>query len=367
MNLATIPRRVLRAAARLAASAPIVVLAAFTWSYDLQAMGPGDLAPGELSGLQIPAPDRLQALVEEWARAKGLDEPTTRQMVEAVLGATGAEHDSVLDRVTEAFAIADPRVRAWLDRIHSADSPTAAAPPDWLDSPDLPAWEALHLKLYAGRWLILSGLVDEGLALLAPLNPDDVVDPAALLFFQGVAHHRLLHKEDGLKALGRLLEDVQGGPRRYQSLATLMQADLSALEEDSLDHISRRMGDIERRLVLGRAGPTVRRIEDGVIEDLDKLIEEMEKQRQQQQGGGTGPGSNQSNRPAQDSAPMGGRGEGQVDKKPIGDEAGWGDLPPRKREEALQEIGKDFPPHYREIIEQYFRKLASPDARPNGG
>ena len=28
-------------------------------------------------------------------------------------------------------------------------------------------------------------------------------------------------------------------------------------------------------------------------------------------------------------------------------------------EEALQQIGKDFPAHYRDVIEQYFRKLAT--------
>jgi hypothetical protein len=57
--------------------------------------------------------------------------------------------------------------------------------------------------------------------------------------------------------------------------------------------------------------------------------------------------------------PMGGKGEGNVANKPIGDGSGWGDLPPRERDEALQQIGKEFPAHYRDMIEQYFRKLAT--------
>lgn len=56
---------------------------------------------------------------------------------------------------------------------------------------------------------------------------------------------------------------------------------------------------------------------------------------------------------------MEGKGPGEVAKKPIGNQRGWGDLPPRQRQEALQQIGKDFPAHYRDMIEQYFRKLAS--------
>jgi hypothetical protein len=34
-------------------------------------------------------------------------------------------------------------------------------------------------------------------------------------------------------------------------------------------------------------------------------------------------------------------------------------LPPAKREEALQQISRDLPTHYREAIEAYFRKLAT--------
>jgi len=39
-------------------------------------------------------------------------------------------------------------------------------------------------------------------------------------------------------------------------------------------------------------------------------------------------------------------------------------LPPKQREEALQQLGKDFPAHYRAAIEQYFRRIASTDPKP---
>jgi hypothetical protein len=154
---------------------------------------------------------------------------------------------------------------------------------------------------------------------------------------------------------------MEQSPRRYQAVARLMQADLAELKEDSLDHIARRMEDIERRLGLGRTGPRVREVEKGVIESLDKLIKELEEQQQQQQGGG---GNNiQSSSPAQDSRIIGGKGPGEVVKRNIGSESGWGNLPPKERERALQEIGREFPAHYRDVIEQYFRKLASEENR----
>ena len=59
-----------------------------------------------------------------------------------------------------------------------------------------------------------------------------------------------------------------------------------------------------------------------------------------------------------------GKGPGEVTKRDIGDSGGWGNLPPHEREEALQQIGREFPPHYREASEQYFKRLASGDESP---
>ena len=92
-------------------------------------------------------------------------------------------------------------------------------------------------------------------------------------------------------------------PRRYVAVARLMQADLGGLKPDTLDHIARRMEDIWRRLELGRGGPKVRKVEDGVVESLDKMIQKIEQQQQQQNCNG-----GQNSKPANVGRPMGGRG-----------------------------------------------------------
>ncbi len=56
--------------------------------------------------------------------------------------------------------------------------------------------------------------------------------------------------------------------------------------------------------------------------------------------------------------PAGGTGPGDVAPKQLGTETDWGNLPPKQREEALQQLSKDLPSHYRDVIEEYFRKLA---------
>ena len=106
------------------------------------------------------------------------------------------------------------------------------------------------------------------------------------MFYQGVDFHWLLKKQPGLKALSKLLERRSDLPRRYSEMADLMQTDLAALKEESLDHIDRRMRDTEVRLDQGSAGKKVRGVEDGIIASLDKMIDQMEKQQSQSSGGG---------------------------------------------------------------------------------
>jgi hypothetical protein len=57
-------------------------------------------------------------------------------------------------------------------------------------------------------------------------------------------------------------------------------------------------------------------------------------------------------------------GPGNVDQKKLeGLAKQWGKLPEKKRAEAMQELTRDMPPKYREVIETYFRKLASESTR----
>ena len=58
------------------------------------------------------------------------------------------------------------------------------------------------------------------------------------------------------------------------------------------------------------------------------------------------------------SVPADAKGPGNVDPKKLGAQTDWGNLPAKEREEALQQLGKDLPSHYREVIEEYFHKLA---------
>lgn len=309
---------------------------------------------------KAPSAAAVREQVFEWLAAAGADEDL-RAQAERLWTSSEANPAHLLDLVSATVALAEPRARELVDVCSRPRSDEALPDVAWLGDEKTHAFVRSNLRLYFGRWLVQELHYDEASEQLEGLKPADVVDPAALLFYQAVVEHRMLKREAGLQTIARLLENEDEIPRRYASLARLMQADLEGLEEDSLDHIARRMDDIRRRLDLGRAGTKVREEEDGVIASLDKLINQMEQQQQAAAAAAAGGRGSQPMpiQPLPDSMPMGGKGEGKVADKPIDKKGGWGDLPPRERQEAMQQISKEFPAHYRDMIEQYFRKLAA--------
>jgi hypothetical protein len=350
-------------------SAGLLVLAAA-----ITAMAPfaaaADQPPGGASAATTAATwhaakgSEVRQQLQQWLASRPAAGPTVQQIETDWAAADSWTPEELLDRLAEVFASADPAAK---ELVTLCSHPRRGLNPSdfpWLADEATGAIERNNLRLLYGRWLVQASLYDEALVPLQSLQPDDVVDPAALLFYQSVVYHRLLKKEAGLGALLRLLEPGHEIPRRYQSVARLMQSDLAPLKDDSLDHIARRMEDIRRRLDLGRSGTQVREVEDGVIKSLDKLIEELEQQAAAAAAAAAQGGTNVVPvAPAQDSVPMGGKGPGHIVQRDIGHQSGWGDLPPHQRQEALQQIGKDFPAHYRDVIEQYFRKLATEDSK----
>jgi hypothetical protein len=312
---------------------------------------------------QAPSAGDVRAKVFAYLEEQDVGDATLKQA--AALWDTMPEEPTeagLLEHVAVTLALADPSAAGLVDLCAKPKDQLRLPPFDFLADEKTAPLVANNLRLLYARWMVHESLYDEAQEQLAGLNPEDVVAPATLLFYQGVVSHTLLDKDAGLKAAARLIAGEEQSPRRYVVLARLMEQDLKDLQDESLDHIARRMDDIRRRLHLGRAGQRVQDVERGVIESLDKLIRELEQQQQQQSSSSSsgGPSDNiQSSSPAPDSMNIGGKGQGDVDRGRIGSDSGWGDLPPKEREEALQQIGREFPSHYRDVVEQYFRRLAA--------
>lgn len=308
----------------------------------------------------VPLAADVKAKVDDFATAKQADEATRLKIAalwpDDAAPASGAD---LLERVSTSLAVLEPNARLVVEYCQNPRTSFDLPKFEALANESLPPLVRNNLKLVYGRWLAQNGLMDESLEQLKGLTAADVVDPATLLFHQALAHHNLLEKEPCLSAVAKLMENEELLPRRYSQLARLMEADLKPLKPDTLDEIARMMSDVGRRLDLARAGKRVRDEEESIVAKLEKLIEEKEKQQQQQQQQQSQAQGNQSSNPAQDSTPGGGpRGKGEVDPKNIGKKDGWGNLPPKERQEVLQQIGRELPAHFRETIEEYFKRLA---------
>ena len=286
-----------------------------------------------------------QQLIQQWQQAS---EPEDAALI--------------LNHLAEAIAQVEPEVRKLVDLCSHTEYRGMAPDFPLLFSNETSPLIRHNLRLYYGRWLTSHDMINEAHQQLDRLRPQDVVDPVMLLFYQSVVAHRLVDKESCLARIDKLLENESYLPKRYVEVARLMRADMEPLEQESLDEVTRIMKNIRVRLDLGRAGKRVRTEEEEVLEKLEKMIDKIEQQAQNQSGVGGGDIAPSS--PMQDSFPGGGKGPGDVDPKSIGHKADWGNLPPKERQEALQQISKDFPSHYREVIEEYFKKIAREGVRP---
>lgn len=306
-----------------------------------------------------PTIDAVRVELEKWFATQTIDDATRQKIGGMWQSEEPVEGPDLLDRVIETLALVVPSVRETVDSVRQTTAVGETPKTPALENSQLTPLVLNNLRLYVGQSLAQREMYDEAVDMLHSLQPNDVVDPASLLFYQSIGHYRLLQKDKCLPTLAKLMENEKAIPQRYITLARLMDADLRPLKADSLDEVARLMDDIARRLDFGRAGTKVRKQEDDVIAKLDKMIEELEKQQQQQQQQSSGSGNGASpSSPKQDSSPGGMQGPGNVDPRNIGQRADWGDLPPKERQEVLQQIGKDLPAHYREAIEDYFRKLA---------
>jgi hypothetical protein len=312
---------------------------------------------------QPPTTEAITCKLEAYLQSSGIS-PERQQAVRDLWSssADAAEAGDVLDRLASCLARADERVAKLVAFCAHVDRPSKLPDFAWLADSQTPAVVRFNMRLFYARWLAENNYDDEAISWSDGLSLTDVVAPDALLFYRAIANHRLVHADQADVVLAQLLERPDDLPVRYQKLAVLMQKDLAGLDEESLDHIARRMADVRRRLTLGRTGKTVQGVENGVIDSLDKIIKKAEDQAQKQAQSAAASGAQPSSTPMQDSHLAELKAPGKVEPRDIGHGADWGNMNDKDREQALQEIGREFPSHYREVIEEYFRQLATEPA-----
>jgi hypothetical protein len=159
--------------------------------------------------------------------------------------------------------------------------------------------------------------------------------------------------------------------------------DLGSESSDPFLVIGRQMRTAEELIGRRDTSEATRRVQRQIVEDLERLIEQMNKQcggqqgtssqkssrgeKQPKPGGKTGSGEHPgTSKPARDS-------ETQVGQRESDDERlfrmretlaeVWGHLPARVREQMQSGMAEEFLPKYERLIEQYYQRLAEERAR----
>jgi hypothetical protein len=310
--------------------------------------------------------DAAKARALDWLKQAGKTNAAGQKASDALWA---SEDKTVLEKVADTFALADPEAAALLKDARDPSTPAPTAVPAILKDTKRPAFYRANLALAYAKALANKRVYEEGLEALRAVKAEDVVDPSAYLFQRSVAEYSMLLKDDANRSILRLLDDAVDAPERYKMVAALMVFDMMNWKDKDLGSIARKMDNIERRLDLSRGGPKTQKLQKEVVARLDELIKEMENQCNCQCNGGNCPGGgnpgNNPNNTTNPSAPQNdsfggnGSGPGNVDPKKLKEMAEvWGKLPERERAKAMAELTRDMPPRYREVIEKYFKEIS---------
>jgi hypothetical protein len=319
--------------------------------------------PITFGALRSVSADEARTQAQAWLQSIGKSDPAAIKSFNAIWS-----HDdrSVMDRVAETLTQFDPAAAALIKEGRDPASPPPQALPALLKDSKRSAFYRANLALAYARALSRRKVYEESLDVLKQIKVEDVVDPSSYLFHRAVAEHALTLKDDATRSIVRLLDDVTEVPDRYKMVAVLMAFDMSGWQDKDLGAIARKMDNVERRLELSRGGPKTQKIQKEVVARLDEIIKALENECKGNCNGGCCPNGGRPgfnvrpSSPMQDSQIGRGSGAGKVDPKQLEHIAQqWGKLPEKERAEAMQNLTRDMPAKYRDVIENYFKKLAT--------
>jgi len=314
------------------------------------------------------AADEARGQAQAWLKEVGKTDATSQKAFDAIWSDANR---TTLDRVSKTLALGDAEAAKLLTEARDPSKAAPTAVPALIKDTKKPAFYRANLGLAYGKALSSRRVYEESLETLKNVKAEQVVDPGAYLFHRAVAEHALMLKDDALRSIIRLLDDAIDVPDRYRLVSVLMALDMQQWKsEKDLGWISRKMDNIERRLDLSRAGPQTQKIQKEVVARLDEIIKDLENQCKGDCNGGCCPnGGSQGSAGGSPTSPQrdsfGGKnaGPGRVDAKQLEQIAkGWGKLPEKEKAQAMQDMTRDMPAKYREVIESYFKKLAASDS-----
>jgi hypothetical protein len=226
--------------------------------------------------LRAATPEAAKAQAEAWLKKVGKFDQAAFDKIWAMPEA------SVLDRTLASLEMGSDEAKKVLAAAKTAEVDAPKEVPAILKDEKQDSYLRANLALGFARGLTNGRVYEESLVALSlpGIKAEQTVDPAAYFFHRAVAEHALIKKDDAMRSIVRLIDDVSDAPDRYKMLATIMFLDLGNWKKDEKDlaNIRRLMDNSERRLELSRAGKITQDIQKKIVFRLDELIKELEQQ-----------------------------------------------------------------------------------------
>ncbi len=301
----------------------------------------------------------VKAKTMEWVENQKTDSKVV-ESIEKKWGNDSRSPEELLELVVETFQQVDLDTKRFVERCVYQRSPFIPQGNALLEREEMGEFYRANMGLFYGCYLSRRKLYDDALVVFKKTDVKQVIDPSLYFFYLAICQQKLFLKKESIETLEQLLENTEQVPESYLNVARLMKYEIAKIKEKSIGEISHKMGDSRRRLDLGHGGPKAQTIQKEIIALLDELIKKKEEQsKSSSSSSGSGGKLSGNSKPAEESRIKGRVAPGNVDEKKLIKQGGWGGLPPKEEAKAKSMINRQFPAHYRQAVEKYFRKLAT--------
>jgi hypothetical protein len=222
--------------------------------------------------LRATAPEAAKAQAAAWLQKTG-------KFDQAAFDQVWSQADvSVLDKTIATLELGSDEAKKIMTIARNAIVEAPKEVPAFLKDTKQDSYVRANLAVGFARGLTNGRVYEESLAAISTVKAEETVDPAAYYFHRAVAEHALIKKDEALRSIVRLIDDVSDAPDRYKMLATIMFLDMGNWKKDEKDlsNIKRLMDNSERRLSHARSGKITQDIQKKIVFRLDELIKEME-------------------------------------------------------------------------------------------
>ena len=305
-----------------------------------------------------------------------VDETQKKTVVKLV---TELRNDSPADSITEGLIKLNP---GYSEAIEASDNDALESAQNELkpfvgsDNQFLSA----DASFYLARTLMNHEEFEMALPYLESLTgdlADHTVHSGSAQYFIAVAQAGMLKNQEAIESFTIFLTENDDAPERLRMSAWRQAQHLNAIAEGELDDVSHRMDFSRRRLAIEESNDETQDEQDKIIDMLNKLIKDAEKQEaqssskkntQQKSEGKQGqkPGQQQGNKPSPSKSNQGGSSSnpnGRAVKKSFdnGAPSQWSELRERARDPANTAAKEKLPAEYRDILERISEEASKVD------